>query len=439
MRILLVQPPVDYSVPRAFHTEGLGIAYIASVLRRDGHEVELLDAHTSCLSLDATIHEILSRNFQVLGITSADNHRNALITIVSAVRSHRKDATICAGGYLPTLSHEQLLRACPKLDFVVRGEGELTVSEVFRRIEANEDWHDVSGIAYLKGDEICTNSMPPLIDDLDSLPFPARDALLQAAPGVAKSAGVATSRGCYHNCSFCCISAFYGLHERRAPRFRDPVKVVDEIEDVIRTTGLREIRFIDDDFIGPGEKSWARAQTIAQEIIDRRVDINFRLECRADEVHEETLKLLKDAGLTEVFLGIESMVPRALQTFNKQTTVEQNLAAIELVRRLGIKLRIGYIMFDPYLTVEELQEHLKIIKTLGFDREAQDGPAPFVTRLNVFRGTPLADKLSEDGLLIDDGFKLDYRYREPLIGLLFRGAILMGRVSSTINRFTKRK
>lgn len=439
MKILLVQPPVDYRVPRAFRTEGLGIAYIASTLRCDGHDVELLDAHCACLNLKETIREVLSRDFHALGITSADDHRKAVLEIVSAVRRRRSDAIICAGGYLPTLSYEQLLRACPELDFLVRGEGESTALEVFRRIEAGEDWKETPGVAFVHDGEIVTNPMPPLIEDLDSLPYPARDALIQAPPGVAKSAGVATSRGCYHNCAFCCIRAFYGLHGRKPPRFRDPAKVVDEIEDVIAQTGLREIRFIDDDFMGPGQKTLSRARAIGREIIDRGVDIRFRLECRADEVDEETLLVLKEAGLEEVFLGIESMIPRALETFNKRTTVEQNLAAIDVVRGTGIKLRVGYIMFDPYITMEELQEHLRVIKELGIDKDAEGSPAPFVTRLGIFRGTPIVEKLREDGLLRENGFDLSYRFKEPVMGLLFQGTLLLGRASTAFRRIGRKQ
>jgi hypothetical protein len=86
MKVLLLQPPVDHYVPQAFRTEGLGVAYIASTLRRDGHEVELLDAHCTCLDLKQTIREVLSRDFQALGITCADDHRKAVLAIVAAVR-----------------------------------------------------------------------------------------------------------------------------------------------------------------------------------------------------------------------------------------------------------------------------------------------------------------------------------------------------------------
>lgn len=439
MKVLLLQPPIDHYVPQAFRTEGLGVAYIASTLRRDGHEVELLDAHCTCLDLKQTIREVLSRDFEALGITCADDHRKAVLAIVAAVRKRKKDVVICAGGYLPTLSHAQLLKACPGLNFVVRGEGETTASEVFRRLESGGGWHDVPGVAYMREGELICNPMPPLIEDLDFLPFPARDALLQAPPGVATSAGIATSRGCYHNCSFCCIRTFYGIHGRKPPRFREPARVVDEIEDVITRTGLREIRFIDDDFIGPGEKTRTRARAVAQEIIDRKVDIDFRLECRADEVDKETLLLLKKAGLQEVFLGIESMVPRALETFNKRTTVEQNRAAIDLVRNTGIKLRVGYIMFDPYITFDELQEHLRVVKELGVDRDAEGGPAPFVTRLGIFRGTPIVEQLRKDGLLRENGFDLDYRFKEPCMGLLFHGSVLLSRTSAALKRLRSGK
>lgn len=230
------------------------------------------------------------------------------------------------------LHSRKILLACPEFDFLVRGEGEITASEVFGRISRGEDWHDVPGIAYLNDGKPVLNPMPPLVEDLDSLPFPARDELAQMTPKM--PALISGSRGCYHRCAFCSIHSFYGLHGGRAPRYRSPANILDEIEKVISQTGVREFVFSDDNFIGPGVKNRERVLRIIDEMKARKLDFTFTIECRVDEADEEILRMLKEVGLTRVFLGVESGVQRQLDTYNKKITVEQSRRAIELIRNL---------------------------------------------------------------------------------------------------------
>lgn len=435
MRILLLHPPLDYEVPKAYRTESLGLGYIGAVLRRDGHDVQILDAHLRCISRRDVIKELLAADFDCLGITAAGAHAKTLIEVARAVRKRKKNAIIVAGGYLPTLNAEYLLPECPELDFIVRGEGEMTASNIVGRIARGEDWHDEPGICYLMDGKPVLNPLPPLIHDLDCLPFPARDGLLQASLPV--SAGIASSRGCYHQCSFCCIQSFYSLSGSRVPRFRSPENVIDEIESVIAETGIRGFRFVDDDFLGPGPKTRERVVKIAEEIRSRKIDITFKIECRADEVDEDILKLLKEVGLTDVFLGIESGVQSQLERYNKRTTVEQNKQAIEMVRRSGVRLRTGYIMFDPYTTVAELNENMQFIKEMRLEEEAKDAPVPFISKLELHRGVPMVERLRKDGLLREHGIKVDYVYKDPQIRLMSRVAMASSIVSGLFRHVSK--
>lgn len=437
MKILLLNPPIDYKMDEAYRTEGLGLGYIASVLRRDGHEVEVLDAHLRCLNLKQTIDEVLARQFDCLGITASNAHKNMLLGIVRAVRKKRKDTLIAAGGYLPTLCAEQLLAACPQIDFIIRGEGEIAAPEVFGRIARNEEWRDAPAVGFIKGGKVVLNNCPSLVTDLDTLPFPARDALKQA-DFPPESAAIMSGRGCYNRCSFCCIHAFYALSSgKKAPRYRKPECVVDEMESVIAETGVKTFRFVDDDFIGPGEKSKERVIKLADEIKSRKLGINFRIECRADEVDADLLKMLKEIGLTDVFLGIESGVQRQLDTYNKRITVEQNKKAVEIVRSSGVRLRPGFIMLDPYTTIAEIQENLQFIKEMDFLDEVKHAPAPFVTRLELHRGVQLVEQLKNDGLLREKGIDVDYAFKDPLVSLVVKNTMISSAISDMLRRAKK--
>jgi len=425
MKVLLLQPPVGYAMPQYFQAESLGLGYIGAVLRRDGHEVEILDAQIQGLRPREAIKEILARDFDCLGMTASHEQKKMLLWTASAVRRAKKSAILIAGGYLPTLSAEHLLAACPELDFAIRGEGEVAVSEVFRRIARDEDWREAPGVAYVKDGMPVLNPPPPLIQDLDSIPFPARDALSQAIGPV--KARITTSRGCYHRCSFCCVHTFYSISGGRGQRYRKPENVVEEIESVIASTGIRDFRFSDDDFLGPSAKTKERVVRLAEEIKARKLGITFGMECRADEVERDILKLLKEAGLRDVFLGIESGVQEQLNRYQKGTTVEQNRRAIEIVRELGLDLRSGFIILDPYTTLAELVENMQFLNETGIAQETtRVARVPFLARISLFGGVPLVEQLRADRLLIDKGIDVDYVFRDRRIRAIYHLLRLLG-------------
>jgi anaerobic magnesium-protoporphyrin IX monomethyl ester cyclase len=439
MQILLLHPPFDVYEPPVTRTESLGVGYIASTLRKDGHDVVIVDAHTQCLDFKEMMSNVLSRNFQVIGITASSAYTKMLINAVKEVRKSKPDTIIFAGGYLPTLNTEKLLRACPQIDFVIRGEGEISTSEVIRRISNGQSWKDSPGAAFIEDNELVMNTPPPLVSDLDTLPFPARDAILQAK--IKAPALISGSRGCYHRCSFCCIHSFYAVSGSRIPRFRSPGNIADEIESVIELTGINDFVFVDDDFLGVNEKTRKRAIGIADEIKARNLNITFSIECRADNVDEEILDILKTAGLTGVLIGIESGVQRQLDTYNKQITVEQNRKAIELLRKSGLKFAAGFIMIDPYVTVDEVNENLEFMREMKLSGSEENMSVQAFTRLKLFEGTALADKLREEGLVIENGMDLDYTFTDPQFRKMYKIIQLLGKSKNKLKqifgRFTK--
>jgi anaerobic magnesium-protoporphyrin IX monomethyl ester cyclase len=437
MKILLVQPPVNYDLPLCFRAESLGLGYLASVLRRDGYDVTILDALLRSMTLAETVDDIAKRDFDVLGVTANHEQKQVLYSVVRSVRKRRKDAIIVAGGYLPTLSTGPLLGECPELDFVVVGEGEVVICDAFGRIARGDDWRGTPGIAYLRDRSLVSNPCPPLIQDLDSLPFPARDAIVEC--GFPVTVRVAGTRGCYRRCSFCCIRGFYEVSGGHAPRHRSPANVVAEIESVASATRLRDFRFIDDSFIGPTEKTRNWALEIARGIKSLGMDITFAIECRVDEVDRDVLLALKDAGATQVFLGVESGVQRQLDTYWKRTTVEQNRKAIEIVRECGLRLWSGFMMFDPYLTVPELAQNMEFVTQTGIAKEAMSiTHAPFLSKVHLYHGMPLVEQLRQEGLLHEKGTELGYTFKYRSIRLIYHILRSVSWISTILRRLGRK-
>jgi len=409
--------------------EHLGLGYLASVLREAGHEVTILDAQALGLSDREALDRALAHpqpDLIGLSIPFQERLRRAL-TFASALRQRGYKGTLVAGGHPPTFLYHAMLSNCPALDAVALGESEETLLEIASCLRDGTEWRGVPGIALRSEDGVKRNPPRPMQRDLDSLPFPARDTLPtyleQVAPGDVPAASVLRSRGCTARCSFCDTRAFYRSMPGPPWRVRSASNVVDEIEELMERHGVRFIRFWDDNFMGPGKPGLQAARDLATEILSRGLDVGFALECRVDAMDEETLLLLKEAGLKRVFLGLESGVQRALDTYDKGVTVEDNRRALGTLDKMGIDVTLGFIMFDPFTTFEEVCANTEFLKSaIGPWPEVRRVVAQPMNVLQVYDGTPLAARLRQDGLLLDDGDPYPpfhrYRFIDPRVRVL---------------------
>jgi radical SAM superfamily enzyme YgiQ (UPF0313 family) len=186
--------------------------------------------------------------------------------------------------------------------------------------------------------------------------------------------------------------------------------VVDEIEMLCESYNCTYFQFVDDCFLGSGARGRRRADAIAREILSRGILVDFSIEARADALIRafDTLRLLRTAGLSAVTLGVESGTSRALSTFNKQTTPQINLEAVQLLAELDIRTDMGFIFFDPYCTVPELRQNLKFLHgVLAINPDI--GLPVLFNELLVFKGTALQKRLRQDQLLIGN-WKTGYTY-----------------------------
>lgn len=182
---------------------------------------------------------------------------------------------------------------------------------------------------------------------------------------------------------------------------RSANNVVSEIERLIQEFDVGMFNFVDDNFFGPGSLGQKRVSTIADEIIKRNLDIVFSASGRVNDVlaaGSEILRRLKLAGLSNLFVGIESANDNALQRYNKGTTVKMNKKAIDLLKELGINYSIGFIMFDPYTTIEELLKNVKFLREIGIYKKSAS-TVPYLNGLAVLPGTDMERKLKREGLL----------------------------------------
>jgi len=214
------------------YTPPLGIAYIASVLEREGASVRIIDAPIMGLR-HRDIVKIVERDKPLLvGATCTTPSYYSAAQVLRGVKSVDEDITTVIGGPHVSFTPVETLRENPQIDYVVIGEGENTALELYKCISEGGEAKDIPGIAYRRGKRVKLTQPRPLIRELDSLPFPAWHLLPMdryRALGM-REFPMFTSRGCPYQCIFCVSSLLMG----KKYRFRSAKNVVDEMETLVK-------------------------------------------------------------------------------------------------------------------------------------------------------------------------------------------------------------
>ncbi len=354
--ILLLSPP---SVTHRTPEENLGLEYLAAELRGEGHRVDYLDAFMLRLSSGEVIDKVVQLNPDILGLSpSMDSFENCQ-EIIKGARTKSFKGLVVMGGVYASFEPEDLLRSSPgNPDIILRGEADLT----FKELAEGKLFENLSGAAYLRNYRVVLNPFSCGQIDLDKLPLPVRPTFSLVRQYKTPS-HVMGSRGCYGNCSFCSVASFQKFSSLKRWRGRNPRSIVSELVELSRK-GETMVKFIDDNFFGHNDKK--REKEFANLLIDSGIKIRFRLSLRANDVDEEIIPLFKKAGLFAVSIGIESFVQRKLNDYGKGVSVKQNLRALEILKKNGILVQMGHIMFDPYVSIDEIKEEIRYLNVYSW-------------------------------------------------------------------------
>jgi anaerobic magnesium-protoporphyrin IX monomethyl ester cyclase len=396
------------------HQGNLGLGYLASTLREHDYRVVTRDFEAAEEDLVQTAKDIdpIIVGFSLIFQFYVTRYGSLMRTLRDAgVSCH-----FTMGGHFPSLSYAETLRLIPELDSVVRFEGEMTLLELADVIGSGQDWHGVQGIAYRSGGDVIATTMRPLVDDLDLLPYPDRNYEPETALGH-RALPLLASRGCARTCSFCSIQTFYRTAPGKIVRTRKPAKVVEEMRMLYDERGITIFLFQDDDFplFGPVWRRWAAefVQELHRSGLSHQVI--WKMNCRADAVEPEIFASMRDAGLYLVYMGLESGNEEGLRTLHKEITVEQNLRAVEILKRAGLLFEFGFMLFDPSSTLESVQTNLGFLQTILGDGCA----AAVFCRMLPYDGTPIKDELERAGRLRGDVCHPSYDFLDPRVDALY--------------------
>lgn len=376
-----------YTVPH------LGLGYISSFLQEKGFTVDLLECMGQGISNNDVIEYIGKYNYLIIGISVYDENRINAMRIINKIRRIKPNVFIFLGGYSPTLSYDLVLRNF-EADCCIVGEGEVTTFELIEALKNGNDFRKVRGIAYLDENNIIVTEKRALIDNLDILPFPERAFYKN------RTLTMITSRGCLCNCIYCSIISFYRRNSGSSYRMRSAENVIEELKVLLKKyADCQFIWYYDDNFLQATEENRIRLFKLCSLLKDNHITIPFNITaCSKDIVEsEELLKELKAVGLNQVFVGIESLCQRQLDFYNKNTTVEKNIKAIKVLTKLGIKMNMGFIPLDPFVTVGELRESFENLQHYNILNDAYNIYSIHMQLISV-KGTVLRSILDRKGV-----------------------------------------
>ena len=302
----------------------LSLLYLAASLQEDGFTVRILDMRLE------DYHHVEVGNPVFVGITCMSGLQiKYALDFARHVRLIAPSSSIVWGGVHPTLLPEQTA-SNDYVDIVVRGEGELIIKELANALALNKPLDDVAGITY-NFNGLIKNNPDGKVIDLDTEPIALPYDLLQMDRYPSVKSGrfhIQTSRGCPHRCGFCYNSYF----NKNKWRGKSAKRVLDEVEYIQKK--FPQVKIIDpiDDNVFVDKK---RVEEICQGILDRKLDIQWRANCRFDYLstyNKDFLELLERAGCVELDFGGESGSERLQQFICKDVTAEQMLISVKNLR-----------------------------------------------------------------------------------------------------------
>lgn len=339
MRVFLVRPLLTQKKRAFLSTQfPLNICYLASYLRKSGHNVTIIDFEAG-ETIDSFIWALGSIRPGLVGFSCLTPNIAAGAKLAGIAKEIIPQCLTVVGGHHVSAIPERTLKEFSQFDLACIGEGEETITELADAIASgSRGFQEISGLAFRDSESVVRTSPRRVKHNLDALPFPARDLLKlnnyrgQSHRGFSRDflriTEIITSRGCNWRCSFCAQHIISGGKRRT----RSAKNVAEEIREGVNEFGFNHFNICDDCFVERGDSD--RAVAIAEEF--RRHRVTFNCSARVDSITGELLVTLAKCGLRGISFGVESGSPQILGEIGKGTTISQIRDAFAWAKRAKI-------------------------------------------------------------------------------------------------------
>lgn len=359
-----------------------GIMYLAAMLRKhEYNDIKLFDM--ALANEEEIIKECLAFMPDIIGLSSDSISFDRGAELLRALKGQCINAKYIVGGIHATIDPEGVLHNTGA-DIAIIGEGESTIVDVVKCFEKNSDFGNIAGIAYIDEGKFVVTPTREFIEDLDAIPFPARDLLpmqryLDVVPDIPMlypTMPLIASRGCKANCIYCQPVArkLFG----KKMRCRSVDNVMEEIKYLKKNYKFKALYFIDDELLFNG-REWI--EQLCNELILSKLNIKWTCQARVDQIDEDLLVLMKRSGCYAIGFGVESGSQKILNFMRKGYKVEQIHKAFDLCRKYRIITTCNFMVGTPGETLETVQDSLDLISRIS----------PNLIRCSITTPTPGSD------------------------------------------------
>lgn len=368
LKVMLFNPPVSFDV---FYGEWdmsdvksssppLGILSLASMIRKYGYPVKVVDAHADGLTTEMIRKAIQDYQPDVVGITAMTVMISAAAEIAKIVKEVDPEITTILGGVHVTAEPIETLKRYPQFDFATVGEGEVVFTEFLEHVRTQASSKTIQSLVWREGEKINVNPRRAFFKGLDEFPPPAFDLvpnlfnhyrLSVFGTKKFKSVGLVTSRGCTGKCTFCDLGVVGRGYRANTAKY-----LIDLMKDLYQNYGVSDFLFYDDLFVG----SRPRLQEVCDMIIKEKLPFTWSCCARVDFIHKDMLALMKKAGCWMIEYGIESGCQRIIDSMRKNITKEKIRETINATYEAGIVTKGNFIFGNPG------EDHWSILESIDF-------------------------------------------------------------------------
>lgn len=361
--------------------ENLGIEYLSSFLKANGHETSLLfdpaifsgdmlmnsKVLGKLFSLDKKIiKKAISSSPDLIAFSAYTGNYRWCLKLAEAIKTLSK-VPIVFGGIHPTaVPHEVLKNEC--VDYIVVGEGEHALLELveYMKGKSEKDLSDIQNLGYKRENKLCINPCRGYIRALDDIPFPDKELFYNKVPLLQEGYLIGTSRGCPFDCTYCSNNMFRNIYcnEFNHLRRRSPQNVIGELKLAKSKWDIKIVTFVDD--VMTFSKKWLEEFI---PLYKKEIGIPFFCSVHPNTITKEIASLLKEGGCSIITMGVQSGSERIRkEIFTRHTTNDKILASINDLKEEGMTISLDNIFGAPTETEEDLKLGLDLYNKAKPDR-----------------------------------------------------------------------
>jgi radical SAM superfamily enzyme YgiQ (UPF0313 family) len=426
MKVLLIQPPIRDFYQTSIRTQPIGLAYLAASLKDHGHDVEILDCQTETkksvpipaelsylkdfypfddrspfklysgyyhfgFGWEEITQKIRDSKADVFGISSSFTpyHAEAL-KIAQIIKEWDRRKTVVMGGAHVSCDPEGVLRS-PFVDYVILGEGEVRFHLLLAQLGRGkaENIEKTDGIGYLNDEGMQITPLQNFIQDLDSVPQPARELLDLDRYRLRKkrSTMIITSRGCPHGCAYCSAHLVMGTSFRT----RTPEDILKEMKECQKQYGIENFDIEDDNFTFDQERAKRLMNLIIETFGEGKIEFSAMNGISFASLDGELLKLMKKAGFHTINLSFVSTDPATKERMRRPKPTTEFDKILEQAARIGLHVIAYAILGMPGQTIEEMVDTLIYLMR----KKVLIGPSIYYPT----PGTPLFERCKKENIL----------------------------------------